>query len=397
MESFAHNQVNGVEIIRELSKLHGVSKQPLMPVVFTSMLGMSLDGLNVNQAITSFLGEPSYLFTQTPQVWLDHQIMEVDGDLAFGWYVMDGVLEEGMVETMFEEYNSMLNALSENLDLINQKDSFKTDDKGNIVSCSNYPYVFDAGDKSFNLSEVEKSLRCLPNIRRTELVQSNEQLQAYIEVEQYSVNNSPVIVSPDELSKMDKQQEQEVIKALQWFEKYALQGICKTMNDHQLFNTIGQGHTLIEIQKQLSVLPKFDSIVKQWLNLLQDNEFVKKDGNLFVCVKPLLNEFESFDLLPNKGWYRTIAEYLQTCVEKHPSLLNGSQSPLDLLFGNDSAVANVFYTKNPVVEYLYENATYIVQKMIDENPSLNILEVGAGTGAIFEKYETNIKGFYSKV
>ena len=106
-ESFAHNQVNGVEIIRELSKLHGVSKQPLMPVVFTSMLGMSLDGLNVNQAITSFLGEPSYLFTQTPQVWLDHQIMEVDGDLAFGWYVMDGVLEEGIVETMFEEYNSM--------------------------------------------------------------------------------------------------------------------------------------------------------------------------------------------------------------------------------------------------------------------------------------------------
>ena len=395
-ESFAHNQVNGVEIIRELSKLHGVSKQPLMPVVFTSMLGMSLDGLNVNQAITSFLGEPSYLFTQTPQVWLDHQIMEVDGDLAFGWYVMDGVLEEGIVETMFEEYNSMLNALSKNLDLINQKGSFKTDDKGNIVSCSNYPYVFDAGDKSFNLLEVEKSLRCLPNIRRTELVQSNEQLQAYIEVEQYSVNNSPVIVSPDELSKMDKQQEQEVIKALQWFEKYALQGICKTMNDHQLFNTLGQGHTLIEIQKQLSVLPKFDSIVKQWLSLLQDNEFVKKDGNLFVCVKPLLNEFESFDLLPNKGWYRTIAEYLQTCVEKHPSLLNGSQSPLDLLFGNNSAVANVFYTKNPVVQYLYENATYIVQKMIDENPSLNILEVGAGTGAILKSMKQILKGSIQK-
>ncbi|VFS87655.1 Nonribosomal peptide synthase [Raoultella planticola] len=49
-----------------------------MPVVFTSMLGMTLEGMTIDQAMSHLFGEPCYVFTQTPQVWLDHQVMESD-------------------------------------------------------------------------------------------------------------------------------------------------------------------------------------------------------------------------------------------------------------------------------------------------------------------------------
>ncbi|MDT1800376.1 hypothetical protein QK887_25060, partial [Salmonella enterica subsp. enterica serovar Oslo] len=57
------------------------------PVVFTSMLGMTLEGMTIDQAMSHLYGEPCYVFTQTPQVWVDHQVMESDGELMFSWYL----------------------------------------------------------------------------------------------------------------------------------------------------------------------------------------------------------------------------------------------------------------------------------------------------------------------
>ncbi|EGH18303.1 yersiniabactin polyketide/non-ribosomal peptide synthetase, partial [Pseudomonas savastanoi pv. glycinea str. race 4] len=73
-----------------------------MPVVFTSMLGMSLDGKAIDQAMTSTLGDPVHVFTQTPQVWLDHQVMEIDGELVFSWYCMEDVLADGLIDSLFK-------------------------------------------------------------------------------------------------------------------------------------------------------------------------------------------------------------------------------------------------------------------------------------------------------
>ena len=399
-ESFAHNEINGVEIMRELSKLHSNKNQPLMPIVFTSMLGMTLDGLTIDQAMTSFLGDPVHVFTQTPQVWLDHQIMEIEGDLVYSWYVMDNVLQDGVIDTMFKEYHSALSALSQNLDLVNKKGEVKDGNNDNIVSCSRHPYIFDTGQCTFNLLDVEKSLRTLPDVRRVELVQSlnnkSNGLEAYIEVEQHSAKDSLRIVNFDELSIMSETEKQEIGKALNWFETYALQGICKTLYDNKLFNVVGQSHTLKDIQKHLNVLAQYNVIVQQWLNLLQESSFIKKEENSFVCIKPLLSKMESFDLLPAKKWCHIIGKYLETCVIKHSSLLNGSQEPLELLFANDGAVANAFYKENPVVSYLYDNTAYIVQKMVEKKSSLNILEVGAGAGSILKHIEHILKGSIQK-
>lgn len=115
-QRLGHSQVNGVEVIRELAKHWKSSGQlseqeaalPLTPVVFTSMLGMSMDGMDIEQAMTHLLGDPVYVLSQTPQVWLDHQIMEIEGDLAFNWYCMAGVLAPDLLENLFNQYLSLL-------------------------------------------------------------------------------------------------------------------------------------------------------------------------------------------------------------------------------------------------------------------------------------------------
>lgn len=48
-QRLAHTAVNGVELMRELGRRQGQTRQPAMPVVFTSMLGMSLDGKAIDR------------------------------------------------------------------------------------------------------------------------------------------------------------------------------------------------------------------------------------------------------------------------------------------------------------------------------------------------------------
>ena len=68
-----------VETLRELGRLRGSQRQPLMPVVFTS-------GLGVEQWHEGkWLGKLNYNISQTPQVWLDHQVVEMDGCLCLFW------------------------------------------------------------------------------------------------------------------------------------------------------------------------------------------------------------------------------------------------------------------------------------------------------------------------
>ena len=64
----------------------------------------------IDRAMSRLFGEPCYVFTQTPQVWLDHQVMESDGELTFSWYCMDNVLEPGTAQAMFTDYCAILQA-----------------------------------------------------------------------------------------------------------------------------------------------------------------------------------------------------------------------------------------------------------------------------------------------
>lgn len=100
---------NGVEVLRELAKQRGRSSAT-MPVVFTSALGLGAvegEGNGIEN-----LGELVYGISQTPQVWLDHQVMEYRGGLLFNWDAVEELFPADMLQSMFDAYIELLNGLA---------------------------------------------------------------------------------------------------------------------------------------------------------------------------------------------------------------------------------------------------------------------------------------------
>lgn len=108
-ENLSRSEYGGVAIIRELSKRKKLGASATMPVVFTSLLGMDLDDL-VKGA--DLLGEPVHLYTETPQIWLDHQTMVRKGALEFNWIYIRELFDPGLIERMFADYGHLLASLA---------------------------------------------------------------------------------------------------------------------------------------------------------------------------------------------------------------------------------------------------------------------------------------------
>uniref|UniRef100_UPI00214D6923 condensation domain-containing protein n=1 Tax=Staphylococcus haemolyticus TaxID=1283 RepID=UPI00214D6923 len=99
----------GVEVLRELSRRNRNGKEPLMPVVLTSLLG------HPKRHDVSLLGEEVYGVSQTPQVTLDVQIRESEGDLIFQLDCLTNAIKPTVVKDMFEMFSKLLNDLSEDV------------------------------------------------------------------------------------------------------------------------------------------------------------------------------------------------------------------------------------------------------------------------------------------
>lgn len=102
-----HRLYGGVEVIRELSKQR--NKRVFMPIVYTSAIGMT------NQK-RQIIGEFDGGITQTPQVFIDCQAMDGDFGLQINWDVRDGVFPNGIIDDMFNLFQSRIDDLA-NIDV----------------------------------------------------------------------------------------------------------------------------------------------------------------------------------------------------------------------------------------------------------------------------------------
>ena len=113
-QDIEHNAVSGVELLRELNRLR--EGTILMPVVFTSLLGMptfreQADGDKATRKINP-RGGAAYGISQTPQVILDHQVAELQEALHFNWDILAEAFPQGFVEAMFGSYCDLLDRLA---------------------------------------------------------------------------------------------------------------------------------------------------------------------------------------------------------------------------------------------------------------------------------------------
>ncbi|AGC47287.1 non-ribosomal peptide synthetase [Myxococcus stipitatus DSM 14675] len=109
-----HREVSGVELLRELFRAQGRISGAIMPVVMTSFAShsKSRDSHWVDFLAESF-GELVEALTQTPQVWIDLQIVYQRGGVFLNWDVAEELFPPGMMEDMFDAFHGLLLRLAE--------------------------------------------------------------------------------------------------------------------------------------------------------------------------------------------------------------------------------------------------------------------------------------------
>ncbi|HDU0748746.1 TPA: hypothetical protein REP73_002424, partial [Staphylococcus pseudintermedius] len=136
-EDTKHNSYSAVEFGRELRIKYNNDREALMPIVFTSGLGLSEGRKDV------WMGELVYSISQTPQVWLDHQVMEMDGNLKIIWDSIDEIFTTQMLDEMFGMYGDLLDNIINDTNVLFAKVNYKENkdtvtDTQKSMALSNY-------------------------------------------------------------------------------------------------------------------------------------------------------------------------------------------------------------------------------------------------------------------
>jgi len=106
-QDLAHRDVSALWVMRQLAQASGQGMVE-MPVVFTSALGFSQSRFLTRRSCF----EPRWGISQTPQVWLDHQVYESDGELHFNWDAVQALFEPNTLCNMFDQYVALLQCLA---------------------------------------------------------------------------------------------------------------------------------------------------------------------------------------------------------------------------------------------------------------------------------------------
>ncbi|URZ07162.1 beta-ketoacyl synthase N-terminal-like domain-containing protein [Clostridium felsineum] len=105
LNSLEHRSFDGVEMIRKIAVRDKKVGQPVMPIVFTSML---FDG---EYNPWSEFGETKIGMSQTPQVYIDHQAGEIGGELVINWDYVSEIFDKDVINNMFNQYVGILDYL----------------------------------------------------------------------------------------------------------------------------------------------------------------------------------------------------------------------------------------------------------------------------------------------
>lgn len=110
-DDFDHRHFTGVEVLREMARAGDGAPRAVMPVVFTSILANDLQ--SEDPELLSWMGDIVYGVAQTPQVWLDHIVIEKAGELTFNWNAVEGLFPDGLLQELFDSYCRFLQSLAD--------------------------------------------------------------------------------------------------------------------------------------------------------------------------------------------------------------------------------------------------------------------------------------------
>lgn len=111
-EDLQHKSYSAIELVKELNRIKH-SANLFYPVVFTSALGLSNDENDLGDA--TLFGNVGYSSSQTPQVWLDAQVMTKNGNTVVAWDALNTIFPNGMMSAMFGTFTKLIDEASEGI------------------------------------------------------------------------------------------------------------------------------------------------------------------------------------------------------------------------------------------------------------------------------------------
>ncbi|MFG3259815.1 amino acid adenylation domain-containing protein [Streptomyces sp. NPDC048172] len=110
-EDVTHAAYSAVDVLRDVARARP-QESYAAPVVFACNLGGPFGGAFVGEEFRTHLGEFGWMLSQTPQVWLDHQVYEDRGELLLAWDAVEELFPDGVLDAMFDAYSGLLTGLA---------------------------------------------------------------------------------------------------------------------------------------------------------------------------------------------------------------------------------------------------------------------------------------------
>ncbi|WP_409481097.1 condensation domain-containing protein [Staphylococcus aureus] len=176
LQDLQHNYFTGVEMVREIRKSKPNS---IFPIVFTSSLGNG--DTNYKYMKLSNVG-----LSQSPQVFMDCQIMEFNESLYVNIDTRKGIFDELFIEIFKKDYKEFLENILKNVDTNRFLQNWYFKER----NTDNFKMIFKNKNNNYNDS-VNKRINNAPIVLSSELAKSiTKQCMNILQVEQLSNNQN---------------------------------------------------------------------------------------------------------------------------------------------------------------------------------------------------------------
>lgn len=350
IEDLQHETFTGVEVTRAIRK-DIKRRNSIFPFVFTSALG-------IKSSDYKYINLQEEGLSETPQVFMDCQAMEVNQELIINFDLRLGAFSKELSSSIVKSYFDLLNYFS-------NSESFKK-----------------------TISDIYKE----NGINNTEKSFNNETLK------QNNYNND----TDNDFNKIKSKifRYSEIIQNKNAFNTEEVKDI---LEERDVFCNQVMLKTLIKIKgsvifkesdfrHSLAIIDRYHWILKKWENHLEKLGFLEEKENIYVISNKgniLLEEKIDMDLLRHR-WEQNIGnpeviDYIIESSENIVNIFNGEIKPISILFPEGSSkIVESIYGNNIFCNYYND----IIKKAIDEildsklckGKEIKILELGAGTG-----------------
>lgn len=157
--------------------------------------------------------------------------------------------------------------------------------------------------------------------------------------------------------------------------RVAVLSVSLALDEMGVFRRAGERYTSEELRQHCQVLPDYRRAIRRWLEMLADEGYLTREGDAFVCVRPVPTELPDLEVdEEQRGRFRTGL----------PAMLRGSKHPLEYLIpGGSSKRVEETYERSPTFRYCNGVSAALLRAQVEALPAgrkLRVLEVGAGTG-----------------